>query len=120
MLCDSVAPSAVLVSGAVMLCTADARGSALGGRAACRVRPIPGSWFEFPARSVKLFMAPGSVNSNQTLLRRIKHWLVHRLATATHCVGQIRVQAAIEHATEVLVRCIHMKWSIFTENFDRW
>lgn len=35
-----------------------------------------------------------SENWDHSCLRSIKHWLVHRLATASHCIGQIRVQIA--------------------------
>lgn len=61
-------------------------------RLQCRVTlfQVLESWL--PAGSSKPSIPLGSENRYKTYLGRMKHWLLHRLSTASHHIGQIRTQ----------------------------
>lgn len=66
-----------------------------------RVHPIPDSVSDFPPKPIKSSIPRGSVNFFQTCLRRIKHWLGHRLAASNHCKDRIRIQSVTMPKVEV-------------------
>lgn len=57
---------------------------------ACTRYQVLGSDFSAIPSESEPSISPGPMESSQTCLGSIIHWLVHRLSVASHCIGQIQ------------------------------
>lgn len=80
---------------AIIFLQCTAKRVVVAGDAGCRLNPASSFLVQVPPRPTKPSIPPRSANCYQTCLGSLKHWFFHQLTTASHSIGQMRIQAAM-------------------------